>query len=187
MAKEKTETKETKKGSNKTLVIVLVVIAVLVGLSLIGRFIYKKVAERVASNYLSTLTGGKVSVTGGGDKVSFKGEDGEVTFDSGGKLPEGFPSDFPVYPGAKVTGSFSASGDNNSKGSSVVWETSDDVAKVGGYFKTELPKAGWTISTDYSTAETITLTFEKGAYSGFLGVTKGSDGKTAISVTIGVK
>lgn len=180
------ETKETKKGSNKTLVLILIVVAVLIGLSLLGKFIYKKIAERAASTYLSAVTGGKVNVSKDGDKVSIKGEDGNVTFESDGGVPAGFPSDFPIYPGSKVTGSFSASGENNSKGSSVVWESGDVSTKVAEYYKTELPKAGWKIVTEYSSNDSVTLTFEKGEYSGFMAVGK-SDDKTAISVTIGTK
>lgn len=172
MAKEQTT---AKKSSNKGLVIILIVIAVLVALSLLGRYIFKKVVEKATG----------VSENNG--SYTFKSEKGDVTFDSGTKLPESFPKDFPIYSGAKLTGSFSANGEGNSKGVSVVWESSDDSSKVGEYYKTALEAAGYKIISDLSTDGSTTLTFEKGDVSGFLGVTRDNEGRTAISVTLGTK
>ncbi len=183
------ETAEAKKGSKNLIVIIVVVVAVLIGLTLLGRYIAKKVAEKAAGAFLSKVTGQNVNVGNNGGNITVKTDQGNLTINSGGSLPDSFPKDFPIYPGAKLTGSFSTNGTtgDNTKGVSVVWETSDDAAKVGAYFKTQLPAAGYTVTTDFSQADSTTLTFEKGTVSGFLGVTKGSDGKTAISVTIGSK
>lgn len=187
MAEEEAKTKA--KHGNKLVVIIVIVAVVLVGLGLIGRYIARMVAQKAASAYLSGVTGQNVNVSGNGQNVTVKTGNGEVNINSGGSLPSDFPSDFPVYPGAKLTGSFSANGTSgeNTKGVSVVWETGDDAAKVGDFYKTELVKAGYTISSDFSQGTTTTLTIEKGTTSGFVGVTKGSDGKTAISVTMGSK
>jgi len=174
MAKE--ETTSTKKSSNKALVIILIVIAVLVGLSLLGKYIFKKVVEKATG--VSTNSSGQ---------YTFKNEKGDVTFDSGTKLPDSFPKDFPIYPGAKLTGSFSANGEGSSKGLSVVWESSDDSSKVGEYYKTGLVAAGYKIISDLSTDDSTTLSFEKDGSSGFLGVTRDNQGRTAISVTLGTK
>lgn len=193
MAKEEVkteETKETTKKSNKGLVIILIVVAVLIGLVLVGRYVAKIIAQKAAGSFLSGVTGQKVDIGGGGKDITVKTDKGQLNISGSGELPADFPKDFPVYPGAKVTGSFSTAGtgsESSSKGVSVVWETADDAAKVGAYFKAELPKAGYTVTTDYSAADSTTLTFEKGPVSGFMGVTKGSDNKTAISVTIGSK
>lgn len=180
------ETKSDSKGkSNKSLVIILIIVAVVIGLVIVGRFI----AQKVAGGILSRVTGQNVNITEGGNGVTVKTDKGDLVINSGGSLPSDFPSDFPVYSGAKLAGSFSAKGDDggNSTGTSVVWETSDDATKVGTYYKSQLAAAGYTIVTEYSSAGSTTFTFEKGDISGFMGVTKGSDGKTAISVTLGTK
>ncbi len=184
MAEEKevkTQTQETKKtGIPKVLIVIGLVLIVLVVAS---NFIYKKVAERAAEGILSGVTGGKVNVEKGGDKISIKTEEGELSFQEGGKLPANFPKDFPIYPEAKLTSSFTAGGDE-AKGASVVWETADPVAKVGTYYKEELPKAGWEISSVYEQDDSLTFTFAKGDVSGFGGIAA-ADGKTTISITIG--
>lgn len=184
------ETKSTSKDkSNKGLITILIVVAVLVALALIGRFVYKMVAEKVTSGILSKVTGQNVDVSGNGQNIKIKTDKGDLTINSGGSLPSDFPADFPIYPGSKLTGSFSATGTNGEKSSgvSVVWETSDDASKVGTYYKSALVSAGYKITTEYSQNSSTTLTFEKGDVSGFMGVTTGSDGKTAISVTMGTK
>ncbi len=179
--------KETKKGNNNLIVIIIIVVLVLVGLTFLGRFIAKKIAQKTTSAFLSGITGQNVNVGGNGDNITVKTDKGELNINSNGSLPSEFPSDFPIYPGSKITGSFSTTGDKGSKGTSVVWETGDAASKVGEWYKTELPKAGWTVVTTYSQGDSTTLTFEKGNYSGFIGVTKGSEGKTTISVTVGTK
>lgn len=183
----KSSSKETKGKSNKGLIIIIVIAAILVGLVLLGKLVSKVIAEKFTSGFLSRVTGQNVNVSGDGKNITVKTDKGDVTINSGGSLPSDFPKDFPIYPGAKLTGSFSAKGTNgeNSKGLSVVWETNDDAAKIGSFYRSALASAGYTISTEYSQSNSTTLTFEKGDVSGFLGVTKGNDGKTAISVTMG--
>ncbi|MEK7497373.1 MAG: hypothetical protein AAB656_00445 [Patescibacteria group bacterium] len=173
MAKE--EKIVTAKKSNKGLIIILVVVAVLIALSLLGRYVFKSVVEKATG----------ISEKGG--SYTFKSDKGDVTFDSGTKLADSFPKDFPIYSGAKLTGSFSANGKDNSTGSFTVWESSDSSSKVGEFYKTALPSAGYKIVTDLSTEDSTTLSFEKDGVSGFLGITKDNSGKTAISVTLGTK
>ena len=183
---EKEEKKETKSKSNKTVIIIVVVVAVLVVLGIIGRIVQRKVAQGVAGGFLSAITGGKVGIGGDKNKVTLKSDEGEFSFQEGGKLPDGFPSDFPVYPGAKITSSWTSSGDD-SKGISVVLETSDAPTKVADYYKTNIESKGWKTTASFSSEGTTTYSFEKGTTNGFVGIAKGEEGKTNISVTIGVK
>lgn len=188
MAKTEEHTAATNKKSNSKLVVIIVLVAaVLIGLGLLGRYLARKVAQKAASSFISGMTGQKVDVGGDGKNITIKTDQGEVNINSGGTIPANFPKDFPVYPGAKVTGSFSANGDDSSKGTSVVWTTGDDPAKVGTFYKSELVKAGYTIVTEYSQADSTSLTFEKGTTSGFMAVAKGDNNQTTISVTVGLK
>ncbi len=178
--------KESRAKSNKTVIVVAVVIGILVILGIIGRIIQRKIAQGVAGGFLSAISGGRVKVNGDDKKVTYKSDQGEFSFQEGGKLPDGFPADFPTYPGAKITSSWTSAGDN-SKGISVVWETSDSPEKVAEYYKTNVESKGWKITASFSNDGTTTYSFEKGTTSGFVGIAKGEAGKTNISVTIGVK
>ncbi|MFZ5933222.1 MAG: hypothetical protein ACOYT7_04070 [Patescibacteria group bacterium] len=185
---EKTEVKEEKGGKKQSnLVVILVfVAAILVGLYFVGRTVSRKIGEGIAGRVLSGIAGKKVKVSNNGDKVTITGEGGQVAFETGGDLPEDFPADFPVYTGAKLTGSFSAQ-DEQKGGVSVVWETSDSLAKVSDFYKKELPAKGWTVESTFTQNDSFTATFKKGETGGFVGVTPGDGGKVTINVTIGVK
>lgn len=170
------EIKTTSKKSKKGIIIIVIIVVVLVGLVLIGQYISKMVAQKASSAFLSGVTGQNVNVSGG-ENVTIKTGDGEVNINSDGKVPDSFPKDFPIYPNSKVTGSFSTNGKDDTKGSSVVWESSDTTAKVSEFYKNELPKAGYTIVTDYTSGDTMTLTFEKSGTSGFIGVGSSDEAK----------
>jgi hypothetical protein len=101
-------------------------------------------------------------------------------------LPEGFPKDFPVYPQSTLEDSWTALG-NSTKGISVIWVTKGAVKDVYDFYKENLQKGGWEISSEYSQEESSTVTFEKENISGFVGITKGEGAKTLISVTMGIK
>lgn len=175
------------KKTNKIVLIVIVIVVVFVVLGIIGRIIYRKISEKISgaivSNLISKGTGGKVQVDEGGKKITYSGEGGELSFQEGGSLPSGFPSDFPIYQGATTVSTWSANG-QDSKGISVMWQTSDSVDKVATYFKTELPKAGYTLTSTFEQADSKAYSFEKGEVKGILGITV-SDGNTTISVSIG--
>lgn len=168
------EVSQTPKKSNKTLVIISIVFIVLVLLGIVGRIIQRRIAQ----------SGGEINL--GSNKVTYKSNEGDFTFEEGGKLPSGFPSDFPVYPGARLTSSWTAGGEN-SKGTSVVWESSDAVSKITDYYQKELVVKGWKITATFNQGDSATYSFEKDKVSGFVGVAKGDSGKSDISATIGEK
>lgn len=186
---EKEEVKEEKKEGakgKKGLIILIVLALILVALFLVGKVVARKVGQGIFSRVLSQVTDSNVKVEGDGDSVTFKGEEGEVSFNASGDMPESFPKDFPVYSGATLKSSFTATGEDT-KGTSVVWETGDGVDKVSDFYKSELAKKGWKIVSTFEQEGTTTLTFEKEGVGGFLGIAKGEGGKTAISVTVGVE
>ena len=177
--------KEEAKG-NKGLIILIIIALILVGLFLVGRTLARKIGQGIFSRVLSQVTDSNVKVEGDGDSVTFTGEEGEVSFNASGDMPESFPKDFPVYSGATLKSSFTATG-ADTKGTSVVWETGDSADKVAGFYKGELVKKGWKIVSTFEQEGTTTLTFEKEGVGGFLGIAKGEGGKTAISVTVGIE
>jgi hypothetical protein len=187
MKEEKNKKQVTSKKANKTIPIIIVIVLILIGLGVIGRIVYRKVSEKLAGAFVSNLiskgTGGKVQVDAGGKKITYSGEGGDLSFQEGGSLPADFPGDFPLYPGAKTVSTWSANS-AESKGVSVMWETSDSADKVAIYFKTELPKAGYKLTSTFEQAESKAYSFEKNDVKGLLGITN-TDDKVTISVTIG--
>lgn len=181
------EKKEEKtKGKKKLLIILGVVIGVLVVLSLLASLFFKKIGEKAIELFLSQKTGGNVQIEDQGKKVSYTSDEGSFSAQEGGSLPDQFPSDFPVYPGATIANSWSASG-NDTQGVSVVWETDASIKDVSDFYNEKLSTGGWKVSGTFANDSSTTISFEKDTTNGFVGITKGEDGKTAISVSLGVK
>ena len=173
---EKKTEKETKPKSNKLVLILAILGAIVIGLAIAGRFAYR--------TFLSKTTGGIVGIDKKGEKVTIKTEEAEISIEEGGELPENFPKDFPTYPKAKLISSWTASGDET-EGLSLVWETSDSIDKVAVYYKEKLTESGWKLSLTAEVEDSTTLAFEKNDTGGFIGITT-EDSKTIISLTLGL-
>lgn len=91
--------------------------------------------------------------------------------------------DFPVYPGASVESSFTSEGDK--KATSVVWKTDDDISEVSSFYKQELEKTGWIVTSNIENDLSTTFSFEMDNKFGFIGIGEGEGSSTVISVTIG--
>lgn len=98
--------------------------------------------------------GQKVTGTQKGDKVEYTvdGPDGKkATWSSGTAgvaLPEGFPKDVPLYPGATV-----AVAGKDGKTMTVLLKTKDGIEKSHNYYNAELKQKGWTIETSANFGE----------------------------------
>lgn len=181
--KEKKEKKE-KSEPNKKIPILAILAVVAVAAVILGGIFYRKAKDLVVGNIFSRLTGTNVDVEKGGEKVTVTSEEGEFSFEEEGDLPDNFPSDFPIYPDAKLVSSWVASG-LATDGLSLIWETEDSVSKVSNYYESELEDAGWTLSFTSETDDSTTLAFEKNDVSGFIGITV-EESKTIISLTLGL-
>jgi hypothetical protein len=181
--KEKKEKKEKREVNKKALILVILAAAVVL-MVVLGGIFYRKAKDSIVGNIFSRLTGGTVDVDKDGDKVTVTLDEGEFSFEEEGRLPDNFPSDFPIYPNAKLVSSWMASG-NDTDGLSLIWETEDSVSKVSNYYESELEEAGWTLSFTSETEDSTTFAFEKNDVSGFIGVTV-EESKTAISLTLGL-
>jgi len=173
---KKEKEKETKPKSNKLVLILAILGAIIVALALAGRFAYR--------TFLSKTTGEVVGIDKEGEKITIKSEEAEFSLEEGGELPENFPKDFPVYPKAKLTSSWTASSEET-EGLSLVWETNDSIDKVSAYYKEKLTESGWKLSLTAEVEDSITLAFEKNDTGGFIGITT-EDSKTIISLTLGL-
>jgi hypothetical protein len=185
--KEETEGKkeeQEKRQTKKKAPILIILAVVVVGAAILGGIFYRKAKDLVVGNVLSRRIGGVVDVEKDGEKVTVTSEEGEFSFEEEGSLPDNFPSDFPIYPGAKLASSWTASSDDTD-GLSLIWKTDDSVSKVGNYYESELKDAGWTLSFTAETEDSTTFAFEKDDVSGFIGITV-EESKTVISLTLGL-
>jgi len=165
---------------NRTCLRVLAVLCVLVlAGSIVG---CQSIAEKATEKAIEKSTG--VEIDKSGDEVTIKGEDGtEVTASSDGELPEGFPSDVPVYEGKIVT---SVKAD---KGWSVALEASDDVNTIFDWYKSELEKDGWKIVSEMKVTDGAAVVAEKGDQNlqVTIGASGSDDGKTSVSLLVSTK
>lgn len=90
-------------------------------------------------------------------------------------MPDGFPTDFPIYPGSRLTqaGKFSSKGSTNW---GMEWQTLDGTTKVQSFFVARLDQRDWTLVTYSGTVNTsFSATFRRR-----------SDAKTTGTLSAGV-
>ena len=100
-------------------------------------------------------------------------------------MPPGFPSDVPIYPGARLTAgaAFASSGPTTW---GMEWETLDSVAKVQHFYSTQLSQGDWNIQFSGATGTSFSAMFDRKSnskYTGILGA-DGSSGVTKISLSL---
>jgi len=77
---------------------------------------------------------------------TFKGKDGKTfTVGTAQKLPDGFPTDVPIYPDAKVFASAGGAGQGDAT-FSVTLSTEDAPDQVVAFYKSKIPAGGETMS-----------------------------------------
>ena len=125
-------------------------------------------------------------------KITFKEEGGDnksatVEF---GSSAEKLPSWVPAYPGAKVQGTFSVTG-NSSEGEGGTYSltTPDDAAKVLSFYQDKLKAEGLTIALNTTTPDGGMLVAQDEGKKQNLTVIIGKDGQngTSVNLTFGVK
>ncbi len=97
------------------------------------------------------------------------------------KIPDSFPKDFPIYPGATVSSSQTGSG---------FWLTllsSDEVVKISTYYQGALAANAWSaIGATTSASNATSWAISKANLSGYLTIERGQNEKqTSILVVLG--
>ncbi len=173
--------KQKQSGSN-TLKIVVIVVAVLLGLSIIGGLAASFLARGVVEGGLGSLTGTKAKLDSKSGAVTLQGDGGKSTVSTGKELPAGFPDSVPVYQPSTIK--FSAS---LSKGSySVTFSTNDNTADVTKYYEKELAKNGWQLKENgqVSFGTVTTSTYVKGTSDLVVVIAGGGGDSSATSVSL---
>lgn len=191
--KEPEKLQSTKKKGLPTIIkvglgciIVLVVLGVV--LSILGGFILKKLGSTFLSKSIEQKTGIQSNLSDiEKGKVSFTDPKTGAKLDVGsGTIPEGFPKDFPVYPGAKILSSLTGNQSGQGNGFWLTLSTSDSVDQVKSYYETNLKANGWTFEPTIGASSGVSWTVTKDKLNGYLTIDKSSGtNQTAILIVLG--
>ncbi|HUD20210.1 MAG TPA: hypothetical protein VMR81_07240 [Patescibacteria group bacterium] len=186
------ETKPEKKGTNPLVFVGIgcLVLLVVLGIasSIIMRFFAKRIGTGLLQSAIESRTGVKTNLQDlQNGKMTLTDQKTGAKMDiSSGQIPDTFPKDFPIYPGAKVTSSLSGAQQGKSNGFWVTLTTADSFDKVDAYYKSALTTSGWKETSTFSTSGTTTSGVTKGTMSGSLSITQASGNKeTDIVVVLG--
>jgi hypothetical protein len=192
MAATKADATSKKKQSNPLVFVGIgcLVLIVVVGLvvSLVMHFFAKRVGLGLLQGAIENRTGVKTNLqdVANGKMTFTDAKTGAKVDIGGGQVPDTFPKDFPLYPGAKVTSSLSGAQAGKSNGFWLTLSTPDAVDAVTAYYKGQLAANAWTIEQTYTAGDTMTETMTKGVWSGSLAITKSSSDKvTQIVIILG--
>lgn len=151
------------------LILISILLLVLV-LGLSGWVIFRKVLDKVSFEKQNSL--------------NYKDAATEVSLNKENSLPNGFPTDFPIYPGAKITTSWKTE-EEGAQGYSLVLETSDSLEKVTSFYNSELTKTAWNIENTIKEVNSGAISFNKDGSKGFIGLVE-NESKVIISLSLGI-
>ncbi len=178
---QKNETKAVQKKKDNTLKIVLIVVGGVVGLMILAGV---GMAIFVGSIFKEATKNVEVNKDNG--SVTIKTDEGEATASYGNdtQLPDGYPSDVPIYEPSNIVYAIKTDGKNYS----VTAKTNDERTAVADYYKSELPKQGWTLDREFSYSQGTSITYNKADRSVTVSVTNPeyttTEGKTTINITL---
>lgn len=119
--------------------------------------IQEKIAEKVAEKAIEGAAGGgtaKVDTKNGSVTVTDPKTGTTVQSGAAVKLPDGWPANVPVYPGASIRNAMTTGG-----GKTVMIVTKDPPAKVSDFYKT---KIGLKVESDMDLGQQHLLVFKNG-------------------------
>jgi hypothetical protein len=188
--------KTSNKKSNKTLLITLGIIGIVViALASVSSFFAwnfisdKFGSEEAASNTVTGLiesaTDGKVNINSSTGEVTVKNDSGE-SITNKSSLPDGFPSEVVIYSPSTIKGSFTSNQEGKTNWT-VTIESNDPYSKV----KTAITEqyAGWTKTAEFNSETSSVLNYTNGTYTVVINVTDSgnADGKTDAVYSVNTK
>lgn len=141
-----------------------------------------KIREKLFEKAVETSTGGEVdlSSSSGGVTVKDPKTGAAVQTGSAAKLPDGWPSKVPTYPGATIQAAMASP-----NGKTVVLVTNDSPAQVHAFYKDKL--GGMKLQADIDMGAGKVLTYKDGAttVSCTIGANSGSTaGSTSVTLSV---
>jgi len=145
-------------------------------------------AEQASEAILEGATGTDVEIDDDGGSVSIETEDGSVDISGGesAEVPEGFPSDMPLYEGTLLMASTMDTEDGTVYSLGI--ETTDDTGDVGDWYRDKLYDEGWStvseITNDSGGSAMTSFGVEKGDIQGQVIILSDSGQPTQVSITV---
>ena len=164
---------------------ILVILGIILGT--VRSVIFSKFGLNFAKKAIETKTG--VTLDAQGKTMTIKDSKTGAEINVGeGKIPEGFPKDFPLYPGAKVSGNISGAENKAGKGFWLIMTTVDSADKVIAFYEANLPKSGWIVENTMNIGTSSTWEVTKGDMTGAVIVAADEKEKgTSIVITFSPK
>jgi len=138
--------------------------------------IAEKIGQKAGEKAVEGATGGdvKVDTSNGGVTVTDKKTGTSTTSGDSVKLPSGWPSNVPAYPGARI-----ASATVSGKNKTATMTTKDSPAQVADFYK----KSGLRLESDVDLGAMRTMSFKNG--NGTISIIMQSQGgETAITIAV---
>lgn len=157
--------------------------------NLVGQKVSEKVAEEVVEKSIEAEGGGDASVNITDGQVSVQTGQGAVSVVAGGditSLPADFPSDVPLYPGAKIVATM---GSNSPDGTGylVNFETPDSADKVAAFYKEKLG-GSFKTAAEMNMNGALTLAYVSADEKRNVTINAGpGNGVTAVALVVGSK
>lgn len=157
--------------------------------SIAGKVIFSGFGKTLIQKGIEEKTGLKVNTDNGEENIKYTDTKTgtEVNFGSQ-KIPDGFPKDFPIYPGAKPSGSLSGSKQIEDKGFWLMLATPDQLSKVEKFYADNLVQKGWNGKESLRMGNSVTWTVAKGNFDGTVVVNQEKEeNETSIMIMLGSK
>ncbi len=145
-------------------------------------------ARRLIQGAIENRTGIKTNISDlEKGKVTFTDSKTGAKVDIGtGKVPDTFPKDFPLYPGAKVTSALSGAQSGKNNGFWLTMTATDSVDKVSAFYKSGFAQNGWTVENIFTSGNSTTESITKTGWSGSLAISADANTKeTQIVIILG--
>ncbi len=144
----------------------------------------ENVAEEMMENAIEEETGGDADVNFGNDGT-MRVETDEGTFEAGGnRVPSDWPSDAPVYPGAKVTYSAMMNPQTGEPGAALMLSTEDSEEDVEAFYTAQIATDGWKVEGTMRSGGMTVITAKKEGRVLSLMITA-ANGQTSITIGLG--
>jgi hypothetical protein len=146
------------------------------------------IAQKATEGAIEGATGGAVKVDG--DSVTIKGKDGsEATVSDDTKIPADFPSEVPMRDDGSVKAVVTNKTSSGGTGYMVNIQYKIPQSELLDWYKTELEKGGWTITSTVATGDGGMVAAEKGDLQiNVVTASDNSDGYTSvITMQVGPK
>ena len=178
------------KSSNKTLIIVLVIVGVLIvlpGILLAAGGLWLSRgdnASKITESIVENATGSDVDINRDGNSVNIKTKDGSVSYGTQQKLPDNLPDAAVMYEGQTIVGVVTTSQDGSSAWN-ISAESGDSASDVNQFIKSKYEEKGWKSLSQSTYNDTTLYSYEKDTLSATISVSPATDtSKVSVSYSI---